>query len=234
MKFIRSLASAAVLTFASLTCAHAANGVDIYACYACQNTGNSAIDSALAANPSVAYDGLLFAFVNTSGSDVTNAVFSVSNASPNDSFLIGTIAAGATAIVMPGVSNDNAVHPSGGLFENTGNTMDTSDGDGGVTDSSQFVFTGQSGSAPLSSGTITPGDAPLIQTYRDPGATGQTSFIGLGPDGDTPCTNCYFYQIGSATAPVAPVPEPRNFALLGVGLVAVYAARRRSPSRYSR
>ncbi len=45
----------------------AENVGDILACYACQNTGNSIIDAALMANPSVANDGLLFAFVNTSG-----------------------------------------------------------------------------------------------------------------------------------------------------------------------
>src|SRR5581483_8363000 len=47
----------------------------IYACYACQNTGDQAIDDALAANPSVANDGLLFEFNNTSGTAITGGVF---------------------------------------------------------------------------------------------------------------------------------------------------------------
>ena len=36
---------------------------DIFVCYACQNTGDAAIDAALANNPGVAGDGILFAFI---------------------------------------------------------------------------------------------------------------------------------------------------------------------------
>ena len=36
-----------------------------------QNTGDTAVDAALAANPDVAYDGILFAFKNTSGFAIT-------------------------------------------------------------------------------------------------------------------------------------------------------------------
>src|ERR1017187_6079069 len=97
--------------------AHASVVGDILACYACQNTGNAAVDAALVANPSVASDGLLFAFENTSGTQVTNAVFNVTGSS--DSFNIGTIAANSTVIILPGLSNDGGVHTAGTLFQHT-------------------------------------------------------------------------------------------------------------------
>jgi hypothetical protein len=226
MKDIKLLA--ALLLVAGLApAAFASSSVNIYACYACQNTGMTAIDSALTANPSVAYDGLLFAFDNTGTTAVTNAVFSVSSASPNDQFDIGTIAAGSWVIVMPGLSNDGGVHASGGLFAATGSAADTSEGAGGVNDASIFTFTGTSGALALTSGSIIPGTASLIHTYRDPGATGQTSFLGLGPNGDG-CNNCYFAQIGSASA--TPVPLPAAGWLFGPAIAGVLgiAKRRRS------
>jgi len=205
--------------------------VNIFACYACQNSGNAAIDAALVASPSVSADGLLFAFVNTSSSAITGATFSVRNAAVNDSFSIGTIGVGATAILTPGLSNDGASHPAGGLFAHTGFTMDTSDGDGGVADASIFSFTGLFNISAVASGNILPGDPSLIRTYRDVGATGKTSFIGFGPDGDGGCTNCYFGPIGAGAADVtAPVPEPETYALMLAGLgVLGLASRRRKP-----
>ena len=126
----RLLATAVLASFSYVPSAFAVSVVNIYACYACQNTGNAAIDAALAANPSVPNDGLLFAFVNASSSAVTGATFSVTNATVNDMFSIGTIGAGATKILLPGLSDDGAVHLPGGLFAHTGSTMDTSDGNG--------------------------------------------------------------------------------------------------------
>lgn len=228
MKTFRLLLAAAACAAAALCApAHAVSVLDIYACYACNTTGNAAIDAALAANPSVASDGLLFAFVNTGASDITNATFSVANASPNDAFAIGTIPVGATVIVMPGLSVDGGTHAPGGLFSNTFSTMDTSDGDGGVSDASIFTFTGTSAGQAVTSGSIVPGDPSLIMTWRDPGATGQTSFIGLGPDGDGGCTNCYFGKIGSGS--IAAVPEPSNLSLYLAGLGLLGAAMRRRP-----
>ena len=68
----------------------------------------------------VASDGLLFAFVNTSASAITGGIFSVSNSSPVDSFVVPALAAGGTYILIPGVTNDSGVHPAGGLFGATG------------------------------------------------------------------------------------------------------------------
>ncbi len=208
--------------------AFASSTVDIFACYACQNTGVSAIDSALTANPSVAYDGLLFAFDNTGSTAVTNAVFSLTNNSPNDQFDIGTIAAGSWVIVMPGLSNDGGVHPAGGLFAATGVTTDTSDGAGGVSDASIFTFTGTFGAQAITSGGIVSGNPALIRTWISP-TNGQTSFLGLGPSGDGGCNNCYFAQIGTAAAPV-PLPSATWLFCPAIAGVLRIAKRRRTAS----
>jgi uncharacterized protein (TIGR03437 family) len=184
----------------------------ITVCYACQNTGDAAIDAALAANSDVAYDGILFAFKNTGSLPITGAVLSVGgDASPPDSFALPTIPSGGEFILIPGKMSDGGKHPSGGLFEDTGYTMDTSDGDGGVDDSSVFKFVGNYGGQAVTSttagkstaiaGTFTPGDAGLILPWRDPGG-GSTSFIGDGPDGDGGCDNCYYGVVATLNAAV--------------------------------
>ena len=150
---------------------HAAEIGQVFVCYACQNTGDTAIDAALTANPSVAFDGILFAFKNTSSSAITGGTFSLSGTSPADSFAIPSIAAGGEFILMPGITSDAASHPSGSFFA-TGATKDTSEGDGGVNDSSIFRFTGLWSGVAVTSitagtntpdGTFTPGDPGLIQ-----------------------------------------------------------------------
>ena len=161
---------------------------EILVCYTCQNTGNSAIDAALGtpAGQEVAGDGILFAFVNTSASSITGGTFSVTDASPDDSFAVPTIAAGSTFILIPGATSDGGTHPAAGLFALTG-VMDTSDGDGGVTDSSIFKFAGLDGGLAVSSvtagtstgipGTFTSGDPGLFMPYRDNPSAGTISFI---------------------------------------------------------
>jgi hypothetical protein len=206
---------------------------EILACYACNlsfggATGNTAIDTALANNPSVAADGILFALVNTSNTSIVGGTFSVSGAGTvTDSFALPTIAANSTYILLPGLSNDGGVHLSGGLFENVGFTQDTSDGQGHVNDSSVFSFTGLSSLLAVTSGLFHPGDAALILPWRDnPNAF--TSFIGQGPDGDG-CNNCYFGQIATLSTPdVSATPIPAALPLFASGLGAMgFLAKRR-------
>ncbi len=223
----------------SLASASAAQVGTIYVCYACNTTGNSAIDTALAANPSVASDGVLFAFINTSGFSINGGVFSVSNASPADSFALPTIAAGGTYIIMPGITSDGNFHTTGGLFSDTGITKDTSDGDGGLTDASIFSFTGTDnalavksttfGSSTGTAGTFTPGDPGLDLPFRSPITAGSSiSFIGDGPSGDSSCTNCYFGEVATLNTPtITATPEPGTLTLLIGGLGAIGFFRRR-------
>jgi len=226
MRLALAAFSTAAMLAISLASADAGPIGSIYACYACQNTGNTTIDAALAANPSVATDGLLFAFINTSGFSITGGTFSAGG----DSFSMPTVAAGGTFILMPGITSDGGSHPGGGLFVNTGTAQDTSDGDGGLTDSSIFKFTGTSNARAVTSltagsstgiaGTFTPGDPGLFKVWRDAGATGMTSFIGDGPNGDGGCTNCYYALIATLNTPpdAGAVPEPATSALVIAGL----------------
>ena len=206
--------SIAALASLAASPARAAQIGSITVCYACQNTGDPVIDAALTAHPDVAYDGLLFAFKNTSAFPITGAVISVGGtASPADSFALPTIPAGGELIFLPGLDSDVAKHPSGGLFEHTGSTMDTSEGDGGVDDKSIFKFTGTSNGVAVTSttagtstaipGTFTPADPGLFLPWRDVGSTGRTSFLGNGPDGDGGCNNCYYGLVATLNAGAA-------------------------------
>jgi hypothetical protein len=214
----------------------------IFVCYACQNTGDAVIDAALTANPNVAFDGILFAFKNTSSAAITGGVFSVSGTSPSDSFALPTIAAGGEFILMPGATSDGGSHPANGLFRlNASGAVDTSEGEGGILDSSIFRFTGLSNSAAVTSktsgtnvpdGTFTPGDPGLIHPFIAPPGGGRTSFVGDGPSGDGGCNNCYFGMVAILDAtPVSVVPEPSTLLLFGSALLAIGAARKVKRSR---
>ena len=218
---------------------HAAQIGQIFACYACQNTGDPAIDAALANNPSVSSDGILFAFKNTSSFAITGGIFSLSGTSPADFFELPAIAAGGEFVLMPGITSDGRSHPSGALFALTG-AMDTSDGAGGVADASIFAFTGTSNALAVKSltagtgaqdGTFVPGDPGLIKPWISP-TGGRTSFVGLGPDGDGGCTNCYFGLVATLNTPSSTqTPEPSTFLLFGSALVGIGAIRRLKKSR---
>lgn len=190
---------------------------DIQACYSCQDTGNAAIDAALAANNSVAVDGLLLAFINTSGSAITNATFSVNTGSYSDTFSIGTIAANSTFIFLPGLSDDGGVHPAGSLFAHTGATMDTSDGDGSVNGNSAFSFSGLENGLAVTSGSFTPLSVGT-QPYRDNPNAGNTDFIGVDGTGDPGCDNCFYGTLANLSTPnVGAVPEPSTWAMMLLG-----------------
>jgi hypothetical protein len=228
---------AVVLVATAVVPMHATQIGTIWACYACQNTGNPIIDAALAANSGVAGDGILFAFMNTGSSAITGGVFSVS--SNADSFSLPAIPAGGTFILMPGITTDGGTHPTNGLFFNTGGAQDTSDGAGGVSDASKFSFTGLYSALSVTSttfgtstgtpGTFTPGDPGLIHGYISPANGGQTSFIGDGPSGDGGCTNCWYGEVATLNVtPTTGTPEPASGALLWSGLGAVIWTARRS------
>jgi len=241
MTRLKMIVFTALLALCALAPASAAQIGQIFVCYACQNTGDTAIDAALTANPSVAFDGILFAFKNTSSSAITGGTFALSGTSPADSFAIPNIAAGGEFILMPGITSDAASHPSGSFFA-TGATKDTSEGDGGVNDSSIFRFTGLSNSAAVTSktagtntpdGTFTPGDPGLITPFRDaPNGSSRISFVGDGPSGDGGCNNCYFGLVATLEAtPVTGVPEPSTLLLMGSALLFIGAARKVKRSR---
>lgn len=229
-----------LLSGAILPCANASQIGQILVCYACQNTGDPIIDAALTANPGVASDAILFAFKNTSAFAITGGVFSVSGTSPSDSFGLPNIPAGSEFILIPGITSDAGSHPSGGLFANVG-VQDTSDGAGGVNDSSIFKFTGTSnglavtsltaGSSTAIAGTFTPGDPGLFKPWISPSG-GSTSFVGDGPSGDPGCTNCYFGLVATLNTPtVSATPEPGSFSLFWIGLGAASLIVRRRATR---
>lgn len=213
----------------------------IYACYACANTGNSAVDTYLTSGPggtSVSSDGLLFAFWNSGSTPITNAAFSVSGSSSADVFKIGTIAADSTFILVPGVTSDGGTHPSNGFFNSSQGVLDTSDGAGNITDSSVWSFTGTDAGQSVTSGNITAGESSLLMPFINPTVSGSmVSFIGQGPSGDGGCNVCYFGPIASLASSSSTgggggsaVPEPADFSLiaLGIGVIACFARSRRS------
>ncbi|HEV2363300.1 MAG TPA: PEPxxWA-CTERM sorting domain-containing protein [Caulobacteraceae bacterium] len=252
MKHTLSLAGAAAVAVLALGSALAPSAAaagtkvigEILACYACQDTGNSVIDNYLAngaGGPTVASDGLLFAFVNTSGAAITGGKFTVSNSSANDSFSFPTIAAGGTFILVPGVTNDGGSHSSGAFFNPADGVWDTSD-QGLVTGSAIWTFTGSQGALEVTSptngasktapaGSFTSIDPGLIQPWRVPANGGSTDFLGQAANGDPGCSNCYFYEIAKLVVPTTSgVPEPADWALmiLGMGVAGASLRQRRT------
>lgn len=101
-------------------------------------------------------DGVGFAFTNTTGTDITNGVFMIQVGGDNataDSFNVGTIAAGSTVYVNPGVSNDGGAGHT--FFNVTGSPRDTSDS-GPNSNAVPFEFTGLWGSTSVDTGVFTP------------------------------------------------------------------------------
>lgn len=123
-------------------------------------------------------DGLGFSFANSSSAALTNAVFSLSDTNYGDSFHVGTIAAGATVYVTPGVSSDGQTgHRFFGQF---GGPLDTSDiGFGQLSNNIPFTFTANYGTKAVNV-TFTPFSS--VRISEDGSQT--VNFLGNSPYGD--------------------------------------------------
>lgn len=169
-------------------------------------------------------DGPAFVFNNTSGSAITDGVFTIgaNTATPANSFLVGTIAAGSDFLVIPGVTNDG--QPGHTFFDVIGGVLDTSNS-GPADDSTPFMFTGLLNGQAVDTGVFTPGT-----TSKPSGDTtiSQINFLGGGPQSDGPCNDCYDPSIVATINTASPaVPEPAAFALLALGVLPLFAFVRR-------
>lgn len=148
-------------------------------------------------------DGPVFTFVNSTGTDITNAVIAligVPGQYPSDSFNIGTIPANGFKNVVPGVSDDGQNHGDNNFFTVTGTPYDTSDNFPSL-NSTQFKFTGQQGSGQIVSADVCGVIGPPIFTPActagpsNDGTVPNINFLGGPGDNDGPCDNCFGPQI---------------------------------------
>ncbi len=190
--FFFTVVSALVLGAGFISSANAAVVGDIQAAYNVPNTFGAA----------VTYDGPAFLFENTSGLNITNGVFTIGVGGDNaiaDSFNVGTILAGSSVEVIPGLSNDGGAGHT--FFAFTGSVLDTSDS-GPNSDSVPFSFTGLlNGITPVSTGTFTPA---ATRTLSNDG-TISINFLG---NQDPPCNDCFGPTIvATISTPAAGVPD---------------------------
>ena len=148
-------------------------------------------------------DAPVFLFTNTSGAAITGARFAIAKSTKlsivADKFVLGTIKAGASAVIVTGLSNDKKNHPAGGFFAAVGGPKDTSDG-GPDADSIVFTFSGKSGTAQVTSGKIKVGTS--AGPSKD-GTVAHLNFLGGPANGDGPCGDCFASTV-IATLSVAP------------------------------
>src|SRR5271166_4301636 len=146
-------------------------------------------------------DAPVFIFQNTSGTPITNVVFYINGDGYQDSFKVGTIPAGMSVFVTPGLSNDGGSGHT--FFQYTGTPLDTSDlGPDG--DDVQFWFTGLQGSVPVSSSVFTPGQTA---GPSNDGTVSYINFLGGPGNADAPCDNCFGPKVVATLAsPVQFVP----------------------------
>ena len=165
-------------------------------------------------------DGTVFVFQNTSGAAITNGVFSVKGDGFVDSFKLGTIGAGATVFLEPGISNDGGSGHT--FFLVTGSLRDESDSGPNGNDV-QFDFTGLQGSVTITSGIFTPA---ATQGPSNDGTIADINFLGGGPQSDGACSDCFGPKIVATLAPPTRTPEPATMLLLGSGLAGLLGFRR--------
>lgn len=168
-------------------------------------------------------DAPIFHFTNVTGSNITNASFTIFASGDNptqDTFQIGTIGAGSFFNLWVGVTNDGG---AGHTFFTSGiaGGRDTSDV-GPDSDAIQFQFLGVWNNQPLSSGIFTPGATagPSLD-----GTVAHLNFLGGPANGDGPCNGGCFFGTVETFSSQATTPEPGGVTLLGGGLaaLAIYA-----------
>ena len=148
-------------------------------------------------------DAPAFRITNTSAHPITHGVFTI-NRNRNleitkDRFMIGRIAPGKSAIIVPGYSNDGSTrHPPGAFFSYSGSPRDTSE-DGPNANATSFIFTGAIGTSTVTSGTIRAG---ATAGPANDGTVDHLNFLGGPSDADPPCNDCFGpKQIGTLTVP---------------------------------
>jgi hypothetical protein len=138
-------------------------------------------------------DAPAFKFINRGKVAITAASFIITANKTlgvvRDSFHIGTIKPGGFFVLVPGVSNDKKVHPSGGFFtfNSPGNPLDTSDS-GPDDNALKFIFTGKVGTQAVTTALIEPGN--FLKPSTD-GTVASLNFLGGPGNADGPCNDCY-------------------------------------------
>jgi hypothetical protein len=154
-------------------------------------------------------DGPIFLFHNTSATDITSGVFKIGPGGGfTDSFNVGTIAAGTTVGVVPGVSDDGGTGHTFFAFvcPYPGCIRDTSEVEVGPNgNNTQFRFTGQQGSKPVDSGVFTP--APTQGPSLD-GTVSNINFLGGPGNNDGPCNSCFDKIVANLNIPSISVVLP--------------------------
>ncbi len=172
-------------TAASQTSAQSVGAILV--CYFCNNN--------LGIPPQT--DGPVFIIQNTSSLPITGAQLTINPpGGVSDSFQVGTLAAGSTFLLTPGVSNDGGTGHT--FFKVTGVALDTSDS-GPNSDSTQFRFTGTQNSKPVDSGIFTP------QATRGLSNDGAESVNFLGNE-DADCFDCFGPKLVATLSVGANIP----------------------------
>ena len=179
-------------------------------------------------------DGPVFVVVNTSNTDITNAMLTIVG---TDFFDIGTIAADSSFTVIPGVSNDGLDHGDENFFTHTGSVFDSSDEFPSL-NTTEFELTGEQGSTQIVSVDICGIIAAPVFTPActagpsNDGAVDSINFLGGPGNNDGPCDNCFGPAIvADLETAVAETPEPSSFLLFGgalIGLSSGLSIRRKS------